>query len=144
MTRQIGRPKMRSAYTLVEMLAASALTIFAMSAIASLAAWNFRDRAEHQARQIALEAANNVLEEARATLPQNLTSEWAKAKQLTDDPWLPEGKLEVAVVDEGGEKGLKRVSAKVSWLVTAARPRLDVELVGFFAGKPADAKGDAK
>jgi len=133
--------KTRPAYTLVEMLAASALTIFAMGAIATLAAWHFRDRAEHQARQIAIEAANNVLEEARATPWEQLTPDWAKARQLTADPWLPEGALDVVVADEAGEKGLKRVTAKVSWLVTAARPRLDVELVGFFAAQPASAKG---
>src|SRR4051794_29558145 len=126
------------------MLAASALTIFAMGAIAVLAAWHFRDRAEHQARHIALEAANNVLEEARAMDWDRLTPEWAQAKQLSADPWLPDGALDVTVGDEPNEKGLKRVTAKVSWLVSAARPRLDVELVGFFAAQPLSAKGGAK
>jgi type II secretory pathway pseudopilin PulG len=126
----------RQAYTLVEMLAASALTIFVMGTIATLAAWNFRDRAQHQARHIALEAANNVLEEARSLPWESLTAEWAKAKELSADPWLPDGALEVAVSEEANEKGLKRVTAKVSWIVEESRPRLDVELVGFFAPRP--------
>jgi type II secretory pathway pseudopilin PulG len=138
------KPSPRPAYTLVEVMAAMALAIFTMSTIAVLAAWSFRDRAEHQARQFALEAAHNILEEARATPWDQLTPDWAKSKQLTADAWLPEGELEVAVQDESNEKGLKRVTAKVSWLVDAARPRLDVELVGFFAERPAAAKGDAK
>jgi type II secretory pathway pseudopilin PulG len=133
----------RLGYTLVEMLAASALVIVVMSFIASLAAWHFRDRAQHQARQIALETANNVLEEARASPWEALTSEWAASKQLSDNPWLPEGQLDVAVTDEQGEKGLKRVTAKVSWIAAASRPRLDIELVGFFADRPG-AKGGGK
>ncbi len=130
----------RSGFTLVEMFVACAVAAVALGLIATMAAWSFRDRAQHQARHLAIEAANNVLEEARATPWAKLTPEWAAARKLTDDPWLPEGKLEVAVADEDGEKGLKRVVAKVSWLVSADRPRLDVELVGFFADRSTAAK----
>ena len=134
----------RPGFTLVEVMVATALTVVALGLIATMAAWNYRERAQHQARHLALEAANNALEAARATPWDKLTPEWAASKQLTDDPWLPEGKLEVTVADEPGDKGLKRVVAKVSWMVSADRPRLDVELVGFFAARPATAKGGAK
>ena len=136
--------RIRPGFTLVEMLVATALAVAALSMIATLAAWSFRDRAQHQARHLAIEAANNVLEEARATPWDKLTPAWAASKQLTDDPWLPEGKVDVTVQDEAGEKGLKRVVAKVSWLVSADRPRLEVELVGFFAARATTAKGDGK
>ena len=134
----------RHGFTLVEMMVATALAVAAIGLIATMGAWAYRDRAQHQARHLAIEAANNALEEARATPFDKLTPAWATSKQLTDDPWLPEGKLEVSAQDEAAEKGLKRVIAKVSWLVSVDRPRLEVEIVGFFAAAPADTKGDAK
>ena len=125
--------QIRTGYTLVEMMVASSLAIVALSVVASLAAWTYRDRAHHQARHIALEAAANVLEEARSLPWDKLTPAWAESKSLTEDRWLPEGKLTATVADEPGEKGLKRVVANVSWMASADRPRLDVELVGYFA-----------
>jgi hypothetical protein len=134
----------RLGYTIVEMMVASALAMVVLGSIASLAAWNFRERANHFARQIAMESADNVLEAARALPWDQLTPEWAKSRQVAEDPSLPDGKLAVTIADESGEKGLKRVVVTVSWSIAADRPRLDVELVGFFADRSLPSKGGAK
>ena len=133
----------RAGFTLVELTAASSLTVVVLSMVATLAAWNYRDRAQQQARQVALEAAANVLEEARATPWEALTPAWAAARALPDDPSLPAGKLTVTVADEANEKGLKRVVAKIAW-GESENARSDVELVGFVAARPSSKKGGAK
>lgn len=139
--RQAGKPAPRRGFSLIELTVAMALTIVVLGIVASLAVWSFRERAHHQARFIALETANNILEEARSLPWDKLTPGWAAAQPTIDDLFLPEGKIAVTVTDEPGEKGLKRVVAKVVWRASADRPPLDVELVGFFA---AIKKGDAK
>lgn len=131
----------RPAFTLIEMTAVMAITLVVLGLITSLTVWNFRERAAQQARQFALENAANILEQARATPWNSLTVDWAESRRLDESPWLPDGKLDVLVTDEPNNPGLKRVTAKVSWRIAAERPRLNVELIGFFAdtavkGKP--------
>ena len=129
----VSRPS-RSAFTLIELTAAMALTTFALGMVAVIAAWALQDRAQHQARHRALEAAANLLETARAMPFDQVTDAWAKSQSLPEDDWLPEGKIEVSVDLE--RPNLKRVTVIVRWLAPANRPRLDVRLVGWFAPRP--------
>jgi type II secretory pathway pseudopilin PulG len=123
----------RRAFTLVELTAAMALTTFALGMVAMIAAWSLQDRAQHQARHRALEAAANLLESAQTTPYDQLTDAWAKSQSLPDDDWLPEGKIDVTIDLE--RPHLKRVTVVVSWSAPANRPRLDVRLVGYYAAR---------
>lgn len=125
-------PGQRRGFTLVEALVASAMAMVVIGALTTLAVWNFRERSSLHARKLALEAANNALEAARARSPGGITPEWAKSLTLEEDPWLPDGKLIVTVTPEDGDVGLLRVTARVTWLIAEGRPRGDVELIGFF------------
>jgi prepilin-type N-terminal cleavage/methylation domain-containing protein len=132
----------RRGFTLIELLVASAMATVVIGALTTLAVWNFRERSSLHARKLAIEAANNALEAARARSPGGITPEWAKSLTLDDDPWLPDGKLIVTVTPDEGDAGLLRVTARVTWLIAEGRPRGEVELIGFFAAEAMKETGE--
>jgi hypothetical protein len=117
-----------------------ALITFALGIVAGLATFAFEDRAQQNARFRALEAANGVLEAARAMGWEELTPEWAASQRQTADPWLPEGEMTVKVEPDRELPALKRVTVTVAWQISAQRPPVSVELIGFFAKRSREEK----
>jgi type II secretory pathway pseudopilin PulG len=136
-----GNERSRRGFTLTELTIAFALTTIAIGMVVALAFWAFNDRAQRQARFRALEAANNVLETARSLPWEQLSAGWAESQKMSDDPEIPEGRVQVKVENDADTPVLKRVTVRVEWLTNAARPPASVELVGFFAAKDERVRG---
>src|SRR5262249_40095886 len=76
--------KRRGGFTLAEVaLPLGALPTVAV-VVAQLATWSLTERIKADARLQAVEAATNLLEEARAQSWNELTPEWAAAQRLPD------------------------------------------------------------
>ena len=109
----IGR--CRRGFTITEIaLALGALATVAII-VAQLATWSLGERARADARLEAVEAATNVLEEARARPWDELTPEWAEGQRLPDhlaQRWR-DSRLTVRVEPEPDRPQLKRVTVEV-------------------------------
>ena len=124
-------------FTTMELAAALGIMAIVMVMVAQLAAWSTLERARSAARQGALEAAANVLEEARAAAWDTLTPEWAAARRLPEE-WVrlqPDGKLDVRVEPETAAPRTKRVTASVRWGARAGVPAQEVQLVTLLAAR---------
>lgn len=130
----------RSGFTTAEMLVALLVLAAIMVVVAQVVFWSVRERARQQARLAALEAAENVLERARAVPWPELTPAWAQTQRLptTTESVLPDkARLTVRVEPDTAQPRLRRVSAEVRWSNGADRPDETVRLVGVFGARTA-------
>jgi hypothetical protein len=128
----------RRGFTVTEIaLALGALATVAII-VAQLATWSLAERARADARLEAVEAATNVLEEARARPWDELTPEWAEAQRLPDhlaQRWR-DGRLAVRVEPEPERPKVKRVTVEVRCGSNVGRVQ-PVTLSALFAARAA-------
>lgn len=136
-------PHRSAGFTIVEVMAAVVILALLMVLVAELGYWSMTERRRAAARQVALEAAGNVLESARALPWEELTPEWAAAQQLPAEAKaeLPDGSLRVVVEPEKDRPRTKRVLAEVRWQVEEGKPSPRVELAGLFSTRAARVSG---
>jgi hypothetical protein len=127
----------RRGFTVTEIaLALGALATVAVI-VAQLATWSLAERIRADARLEAIEAATNLLEEARARPWSELTAEWAEAQRLPDylaQRWR-EGRLSVRVEPEPERPQVKRVTVEVR--CGGLGPNRPVTLSALFAARAA-------
>lgn len=129
-----AEPK-RTGFSIAEMLVALLVLAAVLVVVAQVVLWSVRMRARQAARLSALEAAENVLERARAAPWSQLTPAWAAAQRLPapEGGPLPEGtRLIVRVEPDPAAPRLRRVIAELRWSYGADRPDDTVRLVGVF------------
>jgi len=133
----IGSRALRRGFTIIECgVALAALAAIGVIA-AQLATWSASERARLDARLEAIEAATNLLEQARARPWEELTPEWASSQQLPDylaTRW-PRGRLTVRVEAEPERPGVKRVTVEVYW--GGGGPERAVTLTALLAARTA-------
>ncbi len=136
------RPARRSAFTIAEMLIALGLLLVVMMLVAQTAGWSAAERSQAATRLAALEAADNVLEAARATPWAELTPAWAAKQTLPADRILLPAGTALAVSVEPAEKlgEIKRVTVAVRFRAGGGVEQT-ARLVGLF-GRRGDAKGN--
>jgi hypothetical protein len=120
----------------MELIAALAILAIVMVMIAQIGYYSLVERLRSTTRQTALEQAANVMELARATPWDKLSSEWAAAQELPkhEDFFLPDGKLAVKVELEKPLPNAKRVTVEIRWQVREAIVER-VELVGMVSAR---------
>jgi hypothetical protein len=110
--------------------------------VAELATQSLAERARADARLEAVEAAVNVLEQARARSWSDLTPEWASAQKLPDHlaaRW-PDGRLSVRVEPEASRPRVKRVTVEIKWAEPGRAGWLPVTTTGLFAARATEGK----
>jgi type II secretory pathway pseudopilin PulG len=124
-------------YTVMEMTAALAILLMAMTLVAQLSYWSLRERTRIGTRRLAQELAANTLETARACQWEELNAEWAAGYVLPQEfaLSLPGGKLTVQVDDEPAIPAIKRVHVRVDWRLPEGIPARPVELVSWFSAR---------
>lgn len=135
-------PRPRAGFTLTEALVALAVLAAAGVLVAQLATWSLAERARTDARLEAVDAAANVLEQARARPWADLTADWAAAARAPDyltARW-PDGRLAVRVEPEPDRPRVKRVTVEFKWTDTARVGWPPVVLTGWFADRAAGGK----
>ncbi len=131
--------RMRSGFTVLELVFALGMMATAMALVAELVAWGLLERLRSSVHQEAIEAAANIMEEARNCPWEALDKDWAGTRKLPAAlaERRPEPRLLVQIVDDPSSLPLKRVtvSIEIDKLPT-------VRLTGLFAprshtgGKP--------
>jgi type II secretory pathway pseudopilin PulG len=126
----------RTAYTIMELVAALAILAIVMTVVAQIGYFSLVERLRSTTRQAALEQAANVMESARAIPWDKLTADWAAAQQLPKDDGfiLPEGRLTVKVEPEKTLPSAKRVTVEIRWVVQEGASER-VELVGLVSAR---------
>ncbi len=132
-----GRP----GFTLVETVVAIGILGAVLLLVAQLAYLVLCERQRAGARQEALEAAANALEEARACPWDELTPAWAARQGLSEAAArrLRGGRLEVRVEPEPSLPHTRRVTVEVRWLLYDDRPARPVQLVTLRGARSAPA-----
>jgi prepilin-type N-terminal cleavage/methylation domain-containing protein len=104
-------------FTVAETVIALAILAVIMTLVAELGLATVVERQRNGRRQLALEAAVNLLETARASDWEMLTPAWARAQQLpgTLAERLPQGKLQVQAEEEKGRTLCKRITVEIQW-----------------------------
>ncbi len=127
----------RPGLTLME--ATAAVAVFGVLAVivAQCMVLSLRERTRTQARQVALELANNLLEAARAQPWEALDQSWADKRSVPAgmDALLPEGRIDMKI--EPSAPNLRRVTVNVSWQFEASAPPPEVRLVTLLAARQA-------
>ena len=104
----------RSGFTLIELAGAAAVLSVAIAITVQLLGWVAAERREAARRQWALREADNLLERVSAWQWDQVTTERLAAapaaKRIRSA--LPDGRLAVAVVENGGAK---RIAIAVRW-----------------------------
>ena len=134
--------KFRRGFTLTEVLVAVTVLAGAAALVAQFAVWTLGERARTDARLEAVEAATNVLEEARARPWNDLTAEWASNHRLPENlaaRW-PDCRLSVSVEPEEKRPKIKRVTVEIKWTETARATWPAVKLTALFAARTAEGK----
>jgi Tfp pilus assembly protein PilE len=136
----------RRGFTVVEIVLALVLMVVVMGLVAKVGYHALVERGRIGARLAAQEAAQNVLEAARATPWEELTPQWAAAQRLPEE-WTArqsDGKLEVRV--EGEAPLCKRVTVAIRWEFREGMPPQEVSLVTLFSARdaPRPAKGKTR
>jgi prepilin-type N-terminal cleavage/methylation domain-containing protein len=117
-------------FTVAETVIALAILAVIVTLVAELGLASLLERQRNGRRQVALEAAVNFLETARASDWEMLTPEWARTQQLpsTLAERLPQGKLQVQAEQEKGRALCKRITVEIQW-TEDAKPVRPVKLV---------------
>jgi prepilin-type N-terminal cleavage/methylation domain-containing protein len=107
----------RRAFSLVEMIAAVAVTAVLCGLCLSFVTMASSQRTELARRQTATEEATNAMERLSAVSWDELTAERARQAALSEvgKEMLPEGRLDAVVEDAPGEPAGRRVSVTVYW-----------------------------
>jgi hypothetical protein len=124
-------------------MAALAILAVAMVLAAQVGVWSLMERARSATRYEVLEAANNILEAARARSWTELTPDWA-AEQRLPEPLaerLHQGLLHVRVEPEASRPQCKRVTVEIRWTLDRGMPARPMRLVGVFGARSATAAG---
>ncbi|OWK47002.1 hypothetical protein FRUB_00701 [Fimbriiglobus ruber] len=121
-----------------------ALAVFAVAAtlVAQFATWSLAERARSDARLEAIEAAANVLEQARARGWNELTPEWGAGMRLPESisaRW-PDCHLTVRVEPEPNRHRVKRVTVEIRWTDAGRVAWTPVSLTGLFADRATEGK----
>jgi Tfp pilus assembly protein PilV len=124
----------RAAMTMFEVaVAAAMLAVFLVSATRVMATLSAQQRAAER-HALALQAANNLLEEFSNRSWQALTpqaaDEWS-AKALLETKDLPGATLSAAVVDQSAPVVAKRVSVSLAWQTPGGRPAAPIRLTAW-------------
>lgn len=131
----------RSAFTIIETVAAFALVGFVLVMVAKVGFTSMKERTRSVAKQTALEHLHNVLETARAIPWEKLNAGWASSLKLPED-WkyvLPDGELDVQVEAEKDMPLVKRVTVLIRWKNVDGQP-VETKLVGLFAARESKEK----
>ena len=133
----------RRGFTVLETLAALAILSVAMVLAAQVGVWSLMERSRSATRYEVLEAANNILEAARARSWTELTPDWAAEQRLPEElaGRLPEGQLQVRLQLEASRPQCKRVTVEIRWTVDQGVPARPVRLVGVFGARSATTAG---
>jgi prepilin-type N-terminal cleavage/methylation domain-containing protein len=133
----------RRGFTVLETLAALAILAVAMVLAAQLGVWSLLERSRSTTRYEVLEAANNILEAARASSWTELTPDWAAGHRLPEGlaERLHDGQLHVRVEPEASRPQCKRVTVEIRWTLDQGRPARPVRLVGMFGARSVTAGG---
>src|SRR5262249_21589961 len=134
-----GSQRGRPGFTLLETLIALGILATATVLVAQLGALALAERTRADDRLLAVEAAANILEAARARPWADLTPDWAAAQRLSDDltDRLPEALLTVRVEPESDRPGVKRLTVELGWKQRDGTPAWPVTMVGMFADRSA-------
>jgi prepilin-type N-terminal cleavage/methylation domain-containing protein len=129
----------RDGFTVMETIVALAVLATASVLVAQTATWAIAERSRTEDRLVAIEAAANVLEGARARPWADLTPEWAESVKPSADitARLPDAALTVRIEPEHDRDRVKRVTVELTWLGRNAKPAPPVSLVGLFADRSA-------
>ena len=133
----------RRGFTVIELGVAMALLAVALVLVAQLGLTGLRERGRSAARYRAIEAAANVLESARATSWENLTTDSAAAQHLPDglQGVLPDAKLIVEVISEASLPQAKRVTVEVRWMLPEDVKAGPVRVEALFTARSRDGGG---
>src|SRR5262245_44566336 len=103
----------RPGFSFADLLGTMVVLAILIPLVAQLYVWTLQERLRGEARQTAMECADNILEAARAVPWESLTPEWAGKQELPSEleSYLPQGKLSVTIANE--KATLRRVSAVV-------------------------------
>jgi prepilin-type N-terminal cleavage/methylation domain-containing protein len=136
------RPAGRRGFTLAETMVALAVLGVVLLLVAQLGSLVLTERLRSAGRQDALEAADNVLEAARACPWDDLTPAWAARQRLPESlaGRLPHGQLEVRVEPEASRPHTRRVTVEVRWTF-AGKPARPVQLVDLRSARTVSASG---
>ncbi len=132
----------RSGFTLTEMAVALAVLAGAAVMVAELATQSLTLRARADARLEAVDAAANILEQARAAAWNDLTPEWASAQKLPESlaaRW-PDMRLSIRVEPEADRPRVKRVTVEIKWTGSGRAGWTPVTTTGLFAARAAEGK----
>jgi type II secretory pathway pseudopilin PulG len=129
----------RGGFTVMETIVALSVLAAVSVLVAQTAVWALGERTRTEDRLVAMEAAANVLEEARARPWAELTPEWAAGMKPSGDvaARLPDAALTVRVEPEKDRDRVKRVTVELTWLDRIGRTAPPVSLVGLFADRSA-------
>ena len=134
----VPRAGLRPGFTAMECMVVLAVLVVMMTLLAQVSAWSLGQRGQNRIREDVLEAADNILESARATPWEGLTPEWAAGQRLPESltARLPKGRLTVRVEPEASRPHTRRVTVEITWKDTQP-----VRLVGLFSARTAEAAG---
>ncbi len=137
-----GHRSSRRAFTVTEMFVALTILGMALVVVAQVGLWSLRERTRVSDHQTAEELGNNLLERARLCPWSDLTSDWATAQRLPE-PYRERGyRLEVKVQPEKADPLVKRVIVVVHWKAESDGSDRALELVGLFAARTTEGKGE--
>lgn len=133
----------RRGFTVLETMAALAILSVAMVLAAQAGVWSLMERSRSATRYEVLEAANNILEAARARPWTELTPDWATEQRLPEilAERLHEGELHVRVEPEASRPHCKRVTVEIRWKLDQGMPARPVRLIGVFGARSATTAG---
>jgi hypothetical protein len=142
MTIPIGsRP--RSAFTVLETVAALSILLMVMLIVAQLGTWALQERLRNGVRHQAIEYAANVLESARALPFESVTEDWASEQELPQSLTvrLHDAKLSVHVGAEPSRPNTKRVSVEIVSSLSRTVPEPPVRLTALISARSLAAQG---
>jgi prepilin-type N-terminal cleavage/methylation domain-containing protein len=124
-------PSVRRAFTALEVMVALGILGVVALLLAQLACYVLAEGLRNSQRQDAVEAADNVLEAARACPWDELTAAWGAEQRLPESlsRRLPDGRLEVRVEPEGSRPHTRRITVEVRWSLGGERAAPPVRLV---------------
>jgi hypothetical protein len=111
----------------------------ALLLVAQTGYFALNERLCNSTRHEALEAAANVLEQARALPWEELTPAWAGRQKLPESlaNRLRDGKLDVRVEPEASQPKIRRVTVEIRWTPEGDKPARTVRLVALRSARTA-------
>jgi type II secretory pathway pseudopilin PulG len=126
-------PPGRRGFTMLEMVAAVAMLMAAMTLVVQLVGWVAAGRRAAERRTRAIQEAANLMERLTARAPGDLTPQGVAALRLSPSARnaLPGGELTVHV--DPGEAGLTRIRLELRWRDRSGGVEAPVRLTSWIA-----------